>query len=315
MAGVTVSIGLNGDSIFGKANEAETKWNNEALKEEIKLAMSLYYNEPSLEDKLECLKEKGITVELITELGDACYVTKGNMQVTVYEDGDILDGKVSIWGGENDIESPTFKNENGVVNWYISTAGQLKFLADFVNDGDGTTLPSSLVSYVTGYNDGDVLMTADTTIFLMNSLDLGARPSTEEIIDTEITDEVEKEIARQTAKWNNNPDNLKWTPIGKDSSHVRNKLGIFEGNGNTIQGMYVNENDSYCGLFGNANTIKHLTIKNSLVIGKTGSGAFTGLTLNSIEDCNNVNTCVIANSDSAGGIFAGRYRIRNKMYQ
>ena len=43
-------------------------------------------------------------------------------------------GKTSIWDGAS-TESPKFKE----FNWYIYTPAQLKFLADFVNNGNALT--------------------------------------------------------------------------------------------------------------------------------------------------------------------------------
>ena len=299
-------FGLNGDNLFEKANEAKNRWNNETLKEEIKLALSLYYNEVSLEAKLENLREKGAIIEAVTGLNDAYYVTKDNMQVTVYENGDILDGQVSVWGGPGNIECPVFKNENGVINWYIYTAGQLEFLANFENDGDGTTLPASLESYANGYSTGDTLMTANATINLMNNIDLGARPNTGEItINSEITDETEKDIAIEIARWEGNTSKI-WTPIGNTKSKVVGKLGTFDGNGYTIKGMYANIVGVGEGLFGVSNSIKHLTIKDSFVMGNRKTAGISAATYGEkIEDCHNVNTTVIGTDNGVGGIIGG----------
>ena len=245
LAGTAISISVNGGDLFSKSENSVNKWNNAALKEEIAYALNFYWEEPTLEGKLK--KINGVDkVEKANGLSDVCYVTKGKSQVTVYSDGDILDGEVSIWKGQTDIECPEFKKENNVWNWYIYTPGQLKFLADFVNNGNsltGTENGAELSGYVPEkYTPSEITMTTDTTIYLMNNLDLGARPGTG---------------TTEEAKWKTTANEaVKWMPIGIDGNNVTGKLGIFEGNNYIIRGVYVNRDANYNGLFGCSNTIK-----------------------------------------------------------
>ena len=305
LAGAAVSVGINGNNMFELANDAKQKWNNDALKEEVSLVLTLHYNELTLGAKLNHLTDAKI--EPILGLIDTYCVTKGNSQVTVYPDGEILDGTVSVWDGDGNAECPVFQKEGNIWNWYISTAGQLEFLADFVNDGNGVNVPSSMESIVTsaGYDVSDIVMTPSTTINIVNNIDLGARPTVEEVtIDSSITDDIEREVATEVAKWAENTK--KWTPIGTSSGNVQNKLGTVNGNNYCINGMYVDREEKFNGLFGNSNTIQNLTIKNSFVAGSSNTGGIVGaLRSGKIENCHNTNTTVIltgTNSYKIGGV-------------
>ena len=226
-----------------------------------------------------------------TKYTDVCYVNKNGKYFTVYENGEVVEGKVSIWKGVTDIECPEFKkDEKNVWNWYIYTAGQLKFLADFVNNGNsltGTENGADLNSYVTqaNYDLSTVIMSTDTTIYLMNNLDLGARPG---------------EGATDEAKWATNPDSLKWTPIGIDNNNVKDKLGNFEGNNFTICGVYVNRDANYNGIFGNANKIQNFSIKDSYILGKGTTGGIAGYLHNNIINCNNIETVTVGQGGIGG---------------
>ena len=192
LAGISISMLTGENGILNRAAEAKEKTELSSLKEEAGLIMqnrkiekeTMGTNSKTLKQDLESGISGGEVEEIAKADGtskytDVYYVTKNGKSVTVYEDGEILEGKVSIWKGATDIECPEFKKDEttNVWNWYIYTAGQLKFLADFVNNGDGTTLPEGLTNHVTdaGYDPSTVTMSTDTTKYLMNNLDLGAR--------------------------------------------------------------------------------------------------------------------------------------------
>lgn len=90
--------------------------------------------------------------------------------------------------------------------------------------------------------------------------------------------------------WANNPPANRWTPIGTLTNSFK---GIFDGNGFTVSGVYINNSDSYQGLFGSigsGGTIKKLGVTASYIKGNVYSGVLAGL--------NNGGT--IINSYSAG---------------
>ena len=302
LAGIGISM-LSGDNnILKRAGDAKDKTELESLAEEAKIVMSnrtiekttMGTNSKTLKQDLETGISGGQVEEITkadgtTKYTDVCYVTKNGKTITVYEDGEVAEGKVSIWKGTTDIECPEFKkDEKNIWNWYIYTAGQLKFLADFVNNGNslnGTENGADLNDYV---NDPSIVtMSTDTTIYLMNNLDLGARPG---------------EGTTDEARWATNPDSLKWIPIGINYNNVQNKLGTFEGYNHSISGVYVSREENFDGIFGNSNTIQNLTIKNSYIKGKNYTGGIVGsLASGMIKKCNNINTTINA-KEIGGGI-------------
>ena len=310
LAGISISM-LSGDnSLLKRAGEAKNRTELSSLKEEAQMVMlnrvtektTSSSNTKTLKEDLESGISGGQVEEITkadgtTKYTDVCYLSKNGQYVTVYEDGEVEEGKVSIWKGATDIECPEFKkDERNIWNWYIYTAGQLKFLADFVNNGNslnGTENGADLTNYVTeaNYDTSTVTMTTDTTIYLMNNLDLGARPGEGE------TDE---------AKWKTNPDTLKWMPIGIDQNNVKDKLGTFEGNDYTICGVYANRDEAYNGIFGNSNTIQNLNVRNSYIEAIYMVGGIVGRIRNGkIKNCHNINTLVKSTDEElscVGGI-------------
>ena len=82
-----------------------------------------------------------------------------------------------------------------------------------------------------------------------------------------------------------------WTPIG--APNTTNYFGgNLEGNGHTVSGMFVAKNESYVGLIGYAGGIgsdttvgvSNLTVKDSVVIGKSNVGALAGAFVSNIGD-------------------------------
>lgn len=94
-----------------------------------------------------------------------------------------------------------------------------------------------------------------------------------------------------------------WTPIGNDSDH--SFAGTFNGNGNEIKGLYINEPDkSFQGLFGyNTGKIENLTVSGT-VTGKTNVGGIVGRNEKEISNC--VNNCKVTGMGTynIGGIAA-----------
>ena len=287
---------LTGDNgILQRAGEAKENTDLAGLKEEAKLVVTGRQidknagiaNNKTLEQDLKNKIQNAI-VEEIEGITDVCYVTRGDLEITVYDDGDIEDGKVSIWKGNEDIKSPEFKKDaKGVWNWYIESAGQLKFLADFVNNGDGTTLPDSLKEYVEEQYY-DITMTPQTTIYLMNNLDLGARQ-----INGELT------------------EGTSWTPIGINYNNVDGHFGTFDGNNYSIKGIYVKNINTFSGLFGSSNTIQNLTIKNSYIGGSNITGGIVGFIISGkMYKCHNINTTVKGTLTTGGlvGLITGEIK-------
>ena len=201
--------GNNG--ILTQANKAKDETEQGTLEEEVRLKVNeretdkYIGGERSLE---EYLKEiEGASVEKLIE--DAYLVKRGEAEVTVYEDGDIEKGKVEIWDGES-TEVPEIKE----FNWNIYNGAQLKFLADFVNNGNKLTEEQKVQVAEEGYQESDIVLNENTTVNLMNNIDLGARQENGELTS-----------------------GTQWEPIGISSYFV----GNFEGNNYSIKGIYVKQ--------------------------------------------------------------------------
>ena len=196
----------------------------------------------------------------------------------------------AIWDGTS-TESPKFKD----FHWYIYTPAQLKFLADFVNNGNTLTSDQETLVTNAGYETSDVTMSSATTVYLMNDLDLGASAGTG---------------STEEEKWETSEnETVKWTQIGIDSS-TKKFIGIFEGNNYTIKGVYVNSTITGTGLFGQAgNNISNLTIADSYIKGQNYTGGIVGsLLAGAIDNCHNENTTVILKDGTytrVGGIAGG----------
>lgn len=171
------------------------------------------------------------------------------------------------WGGTT-TELPEFKNNETTnkFDWYIYNEPQMKFFANFVNQ----TLTAQDEKLMSDKNvtAEDIAITEETTIYLMNDLDLGARFD---------------ENGKLTL-------GVEWVPVGKKKT----LLGTFEGNNHYIKGVYVNSDTKFCGIFGNTNTIKNLTVKNSYIEGSNCTGGIAGAVRGgTVEHCHNMNTTVV----------------------
>ncbi|MCI8362848.1 MAG: hypothetical protein HFJ41_07020, partial [Clostridia bacterium] len=105
---------------------------------------------------------------------------------------------------------------------------------------------------------------------------------------------------------NINGKQINWKPIGNVNRPYK---GIFDGNNNTISNIYIKEETSYVGLFGNIDKaeIKNITIDNSIIEVKNSCGIIAGVSNNSILQ--NIHTTknniIIATTPSTYGIYVG----------
>lgn len=95
---------------------------------------------------------------------------------------------------------------------------------------------------------------------------------------------------------------MEWIPIGNSNNPFK---GTFDGNGNTIYGMYINSPyRSYAGLFGylQKGTIQNLCIENSYICAYKYIGGIVGkCSQGTIDNCKNKSSITI-NYDYGGGI-------------
>ena len=228
---------------------------------------------------------------------DTAFVTKDGKTYTVYQNGESVEGQIKPWTGE---ATEPAKDEAGNINIY--TAEELKWIADQVISG----------------NDNF----KRTTITLRANIDLGARKTDSDNWDgnnwqaiigtiTDDTEENNEQNSQETAqKETNIVENevsteqvIENEKIEKKYENIKRFAGIFDGNGYSIRGLYINSDENYQGLFGySTGTIKNLTIKNSYIKGSNGVGAIVGLNSGTIIDCNVENTIVIGTQEKTGGI-------------
>ena len=185
------------------------------------------------------------------------------------------------WDGKQTEMPEIKKNETtSKFDWYIYNESQMKFLANYVNN----TLTEQDQKMITDNNTtvDDIAITEETTIYLMNDLNLGATfDSSGNLISGE-----------------------QWSPIG--ATKDKTMLGTFEGNNHYICGVYINRNEKFNGIFGNCNSVKNLTIKNSYIEGLNCTGGIAGaVRKGTVENCHNNNTTVVlkkGDNMTVGGI-------------
>ena len=102
-----------------------------------------------------------------------------------------------------------------------------------------------------------------------------------------------------------------WTPIGDDGWFN----GIFDGNGHTVSGVYINNEENNQGLFGECNgTIKNVGVIDSYIHGSGYVGGVVGYG-SAVTNCYSTGT-VIGNGEysNIGGIIAGNGTVENGYY-
>lgn len=272
LAAISISMLSGENGIITQAIKAQDENKGKGLEEEIKLAyesnrINEYTTGKNLEQELN--KINNATIEKLLE--DTFYVEKEGVGYTVYEDGTILEGKIDIWDGTSEVP------EISDGNWYLDNGKQLKFLADFVNNGNKLTEEQKLLVADSKYDEASIKITESTTVFLTRDLDLGARHNNGEKIE------------------GNN-----WTPIGKDSNIKF--IGTFDGNNNRIRGIYIKSKGYNVGLFGTANSIKNLTVEDGYIEGNGGVAGIVG-TFYEGEISNCKNECeIVGIGERIGGI-------------
>ena len=164
LAGVSIATLTGENGILTQANEAKNETKSKGLKEEIQLAVQSKniadqaYGNGNLEEELN--KIEGATV---TKVEDGVYcVERDGYSYTVYDNGEIEEGKLDKWDGTT-IEAP-IADEQG--NWHIYTAAQMKFFANYCNN----VLTEAEKTEANMPEIAD-----DTIVYLENNIDMGAR--------------------------------------------------------------------------------------------------------------------------------------------
>lgn len=239
-----------------------------------------------LEASLESDEETVKTIEdVVDEFGgevkekiksDTYYVLKDEKEYTVYEDGEIVEGRVVLWDGTS--QKPAI-DEAGNINIY--NPAELRWVAEQVSSGEKSF--------------------AGVTINLRSSLDFGARKNDDGVWEgntwTPIIGFLDKNQNEVTEEQQVADESVDVT-----QEYLKRFAGTFIGNGCSIRGLYVNTQDRYSGLFGyQTGVITGVTIKNSSITGAESVGAIVGLNGGTVQNCSIQNVEVIG-TEKVGGI-------------
>ena len=274
LASVSIAMLTGDNGILTQVNKAKHETEVKGLKEEVNLMMQ----------KRKIDEETGQKVALKEDLEKEISGNKVIEEIEgiteayyVTKDNQTVtvyeDGTVAEGKAIWDGVSKSKPTVDSEGNWHIKTPEEFKYFADFVNEKLSEEEKA-------GLSIGET-----TIVNLENHIDLGAR---------------------QTDGTKTRGTN--WNSIGKTNKFT----GIFEGNDYIVRGVYIDEVEDITGLFGKANEIKNLTLKDSYVTGGSCIGGIVGAgTI--IENCHNENTTVISkegNYWAIGGIVG---QINNKI--
>ena len=259
LAGVSIAMLTGENGILTQSKQAKVETAKGGLKEEINLMIQ----------KRKIDEETGRKVSLKEDLENEISGEKVIEEIEGVTDACYLTKEsqtVTVYEDGTIVEgkiiwdgvSKTKPEIDSEGNWHIKGASELKYFEEFVN------------GKLSEEETQGINIVETTTIYLENHIDLGAR----------------QENGTKTRGTN-------WEPIGKANQF----LGIFEGNNYTIRGMYVDQASNFAGLFGKANEIKNLTLKDSYVIGGNCIGGMAGIG-HKIENSHNENTTVISREGS-----------------
>ena len=274
LASVSIAMLTGDNGILTQANNAKKETEVKGLKEEVNLMMQKRKIDESTGQKV-ALKE-----DLEKEISGNKVIEEIEGIAEAYyvtKDNQTVtvyeDGTVAEGKAIWDGVSKSKPTVDSEGNWHIKTPEEFKYFADFLN---GKLSEEEKA----GLSIGET-----TIVNLENHIDLGAR----------------QENGTKTRGTN-------WDSIGKTNKFT----GIFEGNDYIVRGVYIDEVDDITGLFGIANEIKNLAIKDSYITGGSCIGGIVG-SGTIIENCHNENTTVISKEGkyhAIGGIVG---QINNKI--
>ena len=290
LAGVSIAMLTGENGILTQSKQAKIETAKGSLKEEINLMIQKRKideetgRKVSLKEDLENEISGEKVIEEMEGIVDACYLSKENQTVTVYEDGTIAEGKI-IWDGISKTK-PEIDSEG---NWHIKGASELKYFEEFVN------------GKLSEEETQGINIVETTTIYLENHIDLGARQ--ENGIKTRGTNwEPIGKVNKFLGKFEGN----NYTIRGMYVDQASNLAGLF-GKANeiknlTIKDSYVTGGTGTGGIVGLGVKIENCHNKNTTVILREGNyfgvGGIVGQINEKMESCSNTGK-IIANGKTA----------------
>ena len=297
LAGVSISVLFGNNGIISRAKDTKKVTNLSSLKEEIGIVIQARNVNKMSGLPLESLKESlenGIsgdkTVETIGSIEDTCYVTREEATVTVYDNGDIIDGKADIWDGTSK-SKPTADESK---NWHIYTPEEMKYFEEFVN------------GKLTEEEKEGLEITDSTIVYLENNIDMGARQKDGVLTAGTAWDPIGIDNAGKfTGTFEGNNHTVRGIYVKKEGKYA----GIF-GNSDTIQNLTIV--DSYIeasgncvgGIVGALRDGKILNCTNKSIVTGGGNivggivGQFTGEQIDNCENTGNIKS----SGNGIGGI-------------
>lgn len=250
--------------LFKRDNKNEKTENIELGREIIHEEQKTENTEKTIDDYLE--DYNGVLVEKLTE--DTYCVSIDGKESTLYSDGTLAEGRISIWNGESK-EIKTIKDKSITIN----TPEELKWLADQIISGEKNF--------------------KDYTIILNSNIDLGGR--------------IKESNNLEGNRWNSIIGFLESEDEEEsEEENLKGFAGTFDGNNHWIKGMIIESDKNYQGLFGYlSGTVRNLTIKDSYISGVNGVGAIAGLNSGKLENCKLINTTINGKTQIGGIIGIG----------
>ncbi len=290
LAGVSIAMLTGDNGILTQSKQAKIETAKGSLKEEINLMIQKRKIDEATGKKISLKEdlEKEISGEKVIEevegIVDACYLTKENQTVTVYEDGTIAEGKI-IWDGISKTK-PEIDSEG---NWHIKGANELKFFEEFVN------------GKLSEEEKQGINIVETTTIYLENHIDLGARQENGTKTRGTNWDSIGK-VNKFLGKFEGN----NYTIRGMYIDQAENFAGLF-GKTNEIRNLKIK--DSYViggncigGMAGICYIVENCHNENTTVISREGNyytiGGIVGQLNEKMENCSNTGK-IIANGKRA----------------
>ena len=286
LAGVSIAMLTGDNGILTQSKQAKIETAKGSLKEEINLMIQKRKIDEATGKKISLKEdlEKEISGEKVIEevegIVDACYLTKENQTVTVYEDGTIAEGKI-IWDGISKTK-PEIDSEG---NWHIKGANELKFFEEFVN------------GKLSEEEKQGINIVETTTIYLENHIDLGARQENGTKTRGTNWDSIGK-VNKFLGKFEGN----NYTIRGMYIDQAENFAGLFgktnEIKNLTIKDSYVIGGNCIGGMAGIGLIMENCHNENTTVISREGNyytiGGIVGEIDLKISNCSNTGK-IIAN--------------------